>query len=150
MDGFPDPWAGVLHGYEQLGAFLDVTQIGHEIRTDWTRRQMLLLLVAAAPVNDVRQDFLKLYTRHGRLFSLEPGLAQSLEVGQDLSLRTWFTSHLADSRHLISRDGLPYLFAALCAWLSLRSSRSFMRALCSCDLLLPMEQPIISAISLCS
>src|SRR5208337_33599 len=91
MDGFPDPWAGVLHGYEQLGAFLDVTQIGHEIRTDWTRRQMLLLLVAAAPVNDVRQDFLKLYTRHGRLFSLESGLAQSLEVSQDLSLRTWFT-----------------------------------------------------------
>jgi len=28
--------------------------------------------------------------------------------------------------------------------------RNFMRALCSCDLLLPMEQPSISAISLCS
>lgn len=28
--------------------------------------------------------------------------------------------------------------------------RSFMRALCSCDLLFPIEQPSISAISLCS
>src|SRR5580658_6302897 len=31
-----------------------------------------------------------------------------------------------------------------------RRSRSFIRALCSCDLLLPMEQLSMSAISLCS
>src|SRR5262249_35517079 len=39
---------------------------------------------------------------------------------------------------------------AFSALLSFKRSRSFMRALWSCDLLLPMEQPIISAISLCS
>src|SRR5436309_3634410 len=39
---------------------------------------------------------------------------------------------------------------AFSALLSFNRSRSFMRALCNCDLLLPMEHPIISAISLCS
>src|SRR5262249_15116478 len=43
-----------------------------------------------------------------------------------------------------------YLRAAFSALLSFNKSRSFMRALCNCDLLFPIEHPIISAISLCS
>src|SRR4051812_13533844 len=42
------------------------------------------------------------------------------------------------------------LVAAFSALLCFSRSRNFMRALCNCDLLLPIEQPIISAISLCS
>ena len=43
-----------------------------------------------------------------------------------------------------------HLRAAFSALLSFNRSRNFMRALCNCDLLLPIEHPIISAISLCS
>ena len=45
---------------------------------------------------------------------------------------------------------LSYRREAFSALLNLSRSRSFILALCNCDLLLPMEQPIISAISLCS
>ena len=44
----------------------------------------------------------------------------------------------------------PHGFVAFSALLVLRISRNFIRALCNCDLLLPMEHPTISAISLCS
>lgn len=49
------------------------------------------------------------------------------------------------------RSSLPhYRLQVFSALLNFNSSRSFILALCSCDLLLPIEQPIISAISLCS
>src|SRR5579864_973647 len=41
-------------------------------------------------------------------------------------------------------------FSAFSARFILSRSRNFIRALCSCDLLFPIEQPIIVAISLCS
>ena len=43
-----------------------------------------------------------------------------------------------------------YCFVAFSALRVLSDSRSFMRALCNCDLLLPMEHPTMVAISLCS
>src|SRR5579864_4204323 len=41
-------------------------------------------------------------------------------------------------------------FSAFSARFILSRSRNFIRALCSCDLLFPIEQPTIAAISLCS
>src|SRR5207244_12219005 len=50
----------------------------------------------------------------------------------------------------IPRCPAPYGLMAFSALLVFRSSRNFIRALCNCDLLLPIEQPTIPAISLCS
>src|SRR4029077_13850058 len=44
----------------------------------------------------------------------------------------------------------PLGYPAFSALLVLRKSRNFIRALCNCDLLFPIEQPTIAAISLCS
>src|SRR5215467_10948878 len=63
-----------------------------------------------------------------------------------------FLELLAIHFSILSRSCCPaaHRREAFSALLSFKRSRSFMRALCNCDLLLPMEQPIISAISLCS
>src|SRR5260370_17064168 len=82
--------------------------------------QMGFLLRSALAVHHIRQVTLKLFTVH----TTSPRHASSS-----------FPSH-----------GL----AAFSALLVLRISRSFIRALCNCDLLFPIEHPTIPAISLCS
>src|SRR5437868_13730347 len=54
------------------------------------------------------------------------------------------------ARHLLTLSRPAHRRTAFSALLCFSRSRSFILALCSCDLLLPMEHPIISAISLCS
>src|SRR5207245_4065099 len=44
----------------------------------------------------------------------------------------------------------PHGLRAFSALLVLRKSRNFKRALCNCDLLLPIEPPTIPAIAVCS
>src|SRR5215472_9486964 len=82
--------------------------------------QVPFFFLVPTALDDVRQDLL-----------------ESLAVHVDLILSQLCSAPL-------------YRRAAFSALLSFNRSRSFMRALCNCDLLLPMEQPIISAISLCS
>src|SRR5438045_8854457 len=61
-----------------------------------------------------------------------------------LQLRTGHTSSLPDTAILASHG-----LVAFSALLVLRSSRSFILALCHCDLLVPIDPPTTSTISLC-
>src|SRR5205085_7419401 len=81
---------------------------------------MRFLLGGPMALKDVRQEPLKFHARHDFLSPRYPCLIA------------------------------PHGFLAFSALLVLRRSRNFNLALCSCDLLLPIEQPTSSAISLCS
>ena len=69
-----------------------------------------------------------------------------------LKLCTGHTTSLPKYGSRFSTACAPFLTAypAFSALLVLRKSRNFIRALCNCDLLFPIEQPTIVAISLCS
>src|SRR5438067_3092482 len=118
-----------------LQGILDVVP---DLGTGITKRQKQLRLIS-----DVTQILYQIGTDGAALQVLHLGrVAAALEnIGQDflkLGARHFLTFSAAHRR------------TAFSALLCFNRSRSFIRALCSCDLLLPMEHPIISAISLCS
>src|SRR5271169_1938183 len=109
--------------------------------------EVLLFLDAAAPVNDVGQDLLKLGARHS---FLPKGIRvdmflPTVVISASVIIKSFGTSavgfHASPARCPL-HPVVDRLVAFLSAWLSFRRSRSFIRALWSCDLLLPMEQPI--------
>src|SRR5947209_19701418 len=108
---------------------------------------MLFFVGLATRLNDVWQDFLELLAVHfvhplPTCFAGEPCARHPLSQAP-----TWLPVRAMD---ISSRSAPFYRRAAFSALLSFSRSRSFMRALCNCDLLFPIEHPIISAISLCS
>src|SRR5262249_24030575 len=119
----PNPGTGVVHGQQQLGLGGNIPQVLHQFGAGRACAQVLLFFRVPAAFDDIGQDLLEFLTVHVVVHPLPTN-----------SLSRWWL----------------YLRAAFSALLSFNSSRSFMRALCNCDLLLAMEQPIISAISLCS
>src|SRR4029079_18628754 len=116
----PNARAGLVIGAQELGSRRNGAQIRDQLRAVGTSFQVDGMLTHSVTVDHLWQDVLKFRTRHG--------------------------SSLPDTFTAVLRHGLM----AFSALLVFRSSRNFIRALCSCDLLLPMEQPTISAISLCS
>src|SRR5512146_195657 len=127
FDPGPHAWAGIIHRQDQLGLFRNVFQVAHQFGAARTTSQVSFFFLVPAVFDDVRQGLLEFFAIH---FFLPPPLDASPYSG-------------TAAQPLIRREA----FSAL---LSFSRSRSFMRALCSCDLLFPIEQPIISAISLCS
>src|SRR6266404_615568 len=84
--------------------------------------------------------------RHDAAGSNEP-YAYSYLFAYAIDVPSSASTFTLPRNHLISTQ---YCFVAFSALLVLSDSRSFMRALCNCDLLLPMEHPSMVAISLCS
>src|ERR1035438_1149824 len=64
LNAAPHPGAGIFHWNQQLGGFRNIAQVGNQVGTDVTGGEVLLLLSAAASVDTVRQDLLKLRARH--------------------------------------------------------------------------------------
>ena len=126
-------------------------QFRHEFRAFGTISKMISLFGAAAAFV-LRQALLQLNASHTAL--PKPLLPQCTATSKCL--------HFPSSRPLPVFAGSVYYFVA-CRWLQdfsvfstfsarfiLSRSRNFMRALCNWDLLFPIEQPTIWAISLCS
>src|ERR1019366_10465733 len=63
LNAGPHPGTGVFHGNQQLGGLRDIAQVGNQVGTEMAGCEVLLLLSAAAAVNNVRQDLLKLRAR---------------------------------------------------------------------------------------
>src|ERR1051326_448839 len=145
LDVVPNLWAWIVHGQEQLRLFSDIHQILNQRRARRARLQMLFFVGFATRFNDIRQYFLELLAIHC-LHPLPTYFAGGPNTLSRLSrpkIGVW-TSLTAQPASVF------YLREAFSALLSFNKSRSFMRALCNCDLLFPIEHPIISAISLCS
>jgi hypothetical protein len=138
LDAIPDLWTGLKHGDQQLGLFGDIAEIIHQTMANVASAQVLFLLVASTRIDDERQIALKLSTVH---LVVSPGVLDGCG-GRSGGVLSCFHHKFLPGFHL--------LVAALSARVIFSKSRSFIRALWSCDLLFPMEQPIISAISLCS
>lgn len=166
----PDPRIRIVHRKQQLGLLRDIAQVIHQLGTSRACFQMLFLFRFAARLYNVRQYFLELLAIHcfhplppnfaGTItatFSstqdfrrvivpavtlFNPGFRRAYSRQQVTQIAPWIS--------LPTQPASTYLRAAFSALLSFNKSRSFMRALCSCDLLFPIEHPIISAISLCS
>src|SRR5690242_14343871 len=150
----PDPRIRIVHGQKQLGLFGDVAQVLHQRGARRACLQVRFVLGPASAFNDVRQYFLKLLAIH---FSHPLPTCccrgNPKHVLCDFCISVVLRLPRAASRVMDSvllSAAMFYLRAAFSALLSFNRSRNFMRALCNCDLLLPIEHPIISAISLCS
>ena len=112
----------------------------------------MIPLFGAPGVFDLRQTRLQLNAIHTALpkpllnqCKCQFKISLQLRLCQDQLRVRSAPAHLIRTVLLIAQD-----LSAFSARFILSRSRNFIRALCNCDLLLPIEQPTIVAISLCS
>jgi len=125
-------------------------QFRHQFRAFGTISKMISLFGAAAAFV-LRQALLQLNASHTAL--PKPLLPQCTATSNACTFRlARCQSSLALSTTLLPVGGLQdfSVFSTFSARFILSRSRNFMRALCNWDLLFPIEQPTIWAISLCS
>src|SRR4051812_22957474 len=125
-------------GPNQTFALQRALDVFPHLRAGITQRQQQFGLIGdvAQIMYQIRTDRTGLQVLH-----LACVAATLKDVGQDLLKLC--------TRHFLTLSP-AHRRAAFSALLNLSKSRSFIRALWSCDLLFPIEHPIISAISLCS